>query len=362
MSGDSKIQFRSTKIMIAPHLMMAIAALLLIAFCTACGGTSVQPVKAPPPTQHFNFFRIVDAVDNPTRVQYAYAPSLILENNVYHVFFCSGGNITPAMDYIRYVNSIDGGNTWSSPVDMLHASAFNGTDLSACDPDVVFFQGFYYMFYGSAMTTAPGVTQTVMQVARSSSITGPYLTYTQRNTWDNTPTDPQVIVMPLAVGVPSYGAGQPSMVSLNGKLYMWYIDDSLHPGTHLPRLYMLQSNDPVTWTPDPNQLTDFSDFDSPVVKYDPASQQFVATWILNEFYTDTSLKRAFSSDGLHWSKAEVLITNGQFLPYVNNAGVTTDQTGNMLPGKTIIGFGRPYSQAGIDAGLFDLYGVWMDDH
>jgi hypothetical protein len=348
---------------VAGHVALAVVTLLLISICTACGGAR----SIPPPIQQFNFFRIVDAVGNPTTVQYAYAPSIVLQNNVYHVFFCSGGNIFPAWDYIRYVNSIDGGQTWSSPIDMLHATAFNGMDLGACDPSVVFFQGFYYMFYGAAITTAPNVFQTVIQVARANAVTGPYLTYTQRGTWDNTPTDPQIIVKPFSTRLqqPSgYGAGQPSVVVLNGKLLMWYTDDSLYVtqnGDFEPfHLYMLQSSDPVTWTPDPNQQTNIVGQDSPDIKYDPVHNQFVATWVGNMFTPQANLVRAFSSDGLTWSSTQTVISARSFLPFTNNAGATADETGHLLPSQTIVGFGRPYSQAGIDAGRFDLFGVSLD--
>jgi beta-xylosidase len=166
-----------------------------LAALAACGGGSLPPVKQPPP--HFNYFQIVDGIDNPDTIQYAYAPSIILQNSVYHILFCSGGNIFPAWDYIRYVSSSDNGRTWSTPADMLHATAFNGMDLAACDPSVIFFQGFYYMYYGAAITTAPNVFQTVIQVARATATTGPYLTYTQRGTWEDTPTDPLVMLKPM---------------------------------------------------------------------------------------------------------------------------------------------------------------------
>ncbi len=272
-----------------------------------------------------------------------------------------------AWDYIRYVNSTAGGETWSIPSDKLHATAFNGSDLSACDPSVVYFQGFYYMFYGSAITTAPNVFQTVIQVARATGIEGPYLTYTQRGTWEDTPTDPQIIIEPLRTRSqePSgYGAGQPSLVVLNGKLLMWYTDDSLFVTRSNDfsafHLYMLQSSDPVTWIPDPNQVTNIVGQDSPDIKYDPVHNQFVATWVYNMFTDETSLVRAFSSDGLNWSSPQTVIETSSFLPYANNAGATADENGHLLPVKTIVGFGRPYSQADINAGRFDLFGVFLD--
>jgi hypothetical protein len=337
-----------------------------VAVVAGCGGGTAQKSSSAGGAQQFSFFRIVDGIDNPTTIQYAYAPSIILQNNVYHVFFCSGGNIFPAWDYIRYVNSSDGGKTWSTPVDMLHATAFNGMDLSACDPNVVFFHGYYYMFYGAAITTAPNVFQTVIQVARSTALTGPYLTYTQRGTWDDTPTDPQIIIKPMMARgqQPSgYGAGQPSVVVLNGKLFMWYTDDSLfvtQNGDFGPfHLYMLQSSDPVTWTPDPNQQTNIVGQDSPDIKYDPAHNQFVATWVLNMFTTYARLVRAFSSDGLRWTQPQTVIGANTFPAFTNNAGATADESGYLLPGETIVGFGHPYSQADINAGLYDLDGVLL---
>ena len=336
-----------------------------LAAWAACSGGSLAPVGQPP--QDFNYFQIVDGIDNPDTIQYAYAPSTILQNSVYHMFFCSGGNIFPAWDYIRYVSSTDNGKTWSTSTDMLHATGFNGMDLSACDPSVVFFQGFYYMYYGAAITTAPNVFQTVIQVARANAITGPYLTYTQRGTWEDTPTDPQVILKPLKTRSqqPSgYGAGQPSVVVLNGKLWMWYTDDSLFATQNGDfgafHLYLLQSSDPVVWTPDPNRQTNIVGQDSVDIKYDPVHSQFVATWVLNMFTAHASLVRAFSSDGLTWSKPQTVVNTGSFPPFTHNAGATADENGHLLPSQTIVGFGRPFSQVDIDMGRWDLDGVFLD--
>jgi hypothetical protein len=207
---------------------MGIRALILRCYCFASllwRGTGQNGGGGGSSQQSWDFFRIVNASIAPVTIQYAYAPSMILKDGVYHVFFCSGGKLFPAWDYIRYVKSTDGGQTWSDPVDMLRATAFNGNDLAACDPSVVFFQGFYYMYYGSANTTGSNSFQTVVQVARSTAIDGPYLTYTQRGTWEDLPDDPQVIIKPLVTrshAPTGYGAGQPSVVVLNGKLLMWY--------------------------------------------------------------------------------------------------------------------------------------------
>jgi beta-xylosidase len=154
---------------------------------------------------------------------YAYAPSIILKDGTYHMFFCSMGWLDyPSWDSIRYTTSTDGQN-WSLPQVKLQATAANGRDMAACDPSVVFYEGFYYLFYSSAVTTGPQLFQTVIQVARSVDIAGPYLTYTQRGTWEDTPSDPQVIIYPLqthCTNPSGYGAGQQTVVVQNGKLMM----------------------------------------------------------------------------------------------------------------------------------------------
>jgi len=120
-----------------------ISIIVVVATCwiLGCGGggSSVSNQNSGAP-QKLSFFRIVDGGDYPTTIQYAYGPSIIYKNGVYHVFFCSGGNIYPAFDYVRYVKSTDGGKTWTAPIDMLHGN----TELGACDPSVVYYKGFYY--------------------------------------------------------------------------------------------------------------------------------------------------------------------------------------------------------------------------
>jgi hypothetical protein len=74
--------------------------------------------------------------------------------------------LIPTWDAIRYTTSTDG-KTWSVPQIMVLPSWENGMDIAACDPSLVFYQEFYYLYYSSAMTTAPNVFQTIIEVARS---------------------------------------------------------------------------------------------------------------------------------------------------------------------------------------------------
>jgi len=57
---------------------------LLVLWITSCGqsGAGSNTVQSPPA-----FFQMVDALSD--GFSYAYAPSIILKNGTYHVFFCS---------------------------------------------------------------------------------------------------------------------------------------------------------------------------------------------------------------------------------------------------------------------------------
>ena len=347
-------------------LMRAALLLEIACFCLVmgCGGSGSSSPGSGGGTsggpQSFQYFQIVDGADYPSTIQYAYGPSIILKDGVYHVFFCSGGSIAPAFDYVRYVKSTDGGKTWTMPIDMLHGN----TVLGACDPSVVYYQGFYYMFFSSAYYTAPNLTQTTVEVARSQNIDGPYLTYTERGTWEDTPGDAKMIIKPLVfrdTGPQMFGAGEPAVVVHNGKLMIWYTDDSKDLNDTELSIYMLESDDPVTWTPSPDRKIDLSPLDSVDVKYDAALQQFVMTYIAASFSQNPALIRSYSSDGMTWTDTRNVIDKGLFPSYTDNAGVAGDELGNTLSSSTLVGFGAPPKLADLYSPfLGDMYGVFLD--
>lgn len=228
-------------------------------------------------------------------------------------------------------------------------------------------KAFTICFLGPPITPGPTLTQTITEVARSQNIDGPYLTYTDRGTWEDTPSDPRAIIKALVfhdTDPTGYGAGQPTVVVHDGKLLLWYTDDSETPGstsrTYATTKYMLESSDPVTWTPSRNRKINIAPQDSVDVKFDSAKNQFVMTHILNPFDQSASLTRAYSSDGMTWSDAQIVIGSSEFPDYTNNVGVAGDELGNVLSSSTLVGFGAPpklqqfYSPASMD-----LYGVFL---
>ena len=340
----------------ANYLAIATVVISLTIF-TACGGGGLPPPAKQPPPASWDFVQMVDADADLT--SYAYGPSIIWKDGVYHVFFCSAG-ASPAWDFVRYVHSTDG-KTWSTPTVMLRATAANGFDQAACDPSVVYYQGFYYMYYSSAYTTAPNLFQTVIQVARAATIDGPYLTYTQRGTWEDTPTDPQIIIKPLVTrnqDPVGYGAGPQTVVVHNGEIYFWYTDDSIDLDS--TRIYMLKSSDPVTWKASVTRQIGIA-ASSIDVKYNASKHQFMMTSLVNPHTANAYLARSFSSDGMSWSAFQTIIDVVAFPDYANNVGAAGDEAGNAVPSPTLVAFGAQYDLSSYNNwGQWDLYGVLVN--
>src|SRR5690606_20042239 len=127
-------------------------------------------------------------------------------------------------------------------------------EQATCDPAIVKpGDGYYYMFYGGAVDGP----QTVVLVARSTKIGGPYEKLRTNNTWAIDPVDPKIIVWPsnttlrnsypydsstgagckvplnvngkcpAGTGGGNYGAGIPTVVYRAGTYHMWFRDETI---------------------------------------------------------------------------------------------------------------------------------------
>src|ERR1700723_345523 len=121
-------------IFVSRECLLKSVLVFLTIWLASCGHSRIRPAAAAQ-SQNGLFFPLVDALND--GFSYAYAPSIILKNGTYHVFFCSKGWLNyPSWDAIRYTTSVDG-KTWSIPKVMLQATAANGKDMAACDPSLV---------------------------------------------------------------------------------------------------------------------------------------------------------------------------------------------------------------------------------
>jgi len=315
-----------------------------------------------------DFFKIADSPNN--GYSYGYAPSLVKDNGIYHTFYCSSPEPRAGIDAIRYVSSQDG-LQWSAPRVMLKAKprievkTRKMTNRAACDPSLVYYQDYYYLFYSNQYQIGSELgnrkaTQTTISVARARNITGPYLTYTEKGTWEENPPDVKMIILPQVElrGIRNnYGAGQQTVVVKNGQLYMWYTDDSVHPNEG-PRIYFLKSNDPVNWngTPIPTSLARTASVD---IKYDLQKDRFVLVRILRSHRRDSSLSTAYSTDGINWKGFRTLVPQTQFPAFAHNVGISSDRQGHLINGEnSIVAFGVPYNLNSQDTwGKWDLFGL-----
>lgn len=319
----------------------------------------------------YSFFHLANSTAN--GYLYGYAPSIVKENGVYHAFYCSPSH-GKGLDSIRYIRSTDGVN-WSKPEIVLSAKpnidakTRKLTNRAACDPSLVYYNGYYYLYYTNNYQTAPvlGSERTTAQgavsVARSRQIDGKYLVYTKRGTWEDSPLDVQNVVLPQVerYGSPgSYGAGQQTVLVKDGQIYMWYSDDSPHPGKGLEpiRTYFLSSNNPVSWDKKPikTSIVGLNSFD---IRYDRKSNRFILIGISNQHTKNSFLVRSESVDGLTWSTPKTLIPEGKFPRFAHNNGVSSDNQGNLVDKEDpIVGFGAPYNLRTWDEwGRWDLFGV-----
>lgn len=339
------------------------------------GQWTENPIPVLGPHEKPVFSLMIDADDTGGRANYAYAysPTIIRENGRYHAFVGSPGDVQGKnhgeWDYIRYVSSVDGQH-WTKPVVALKTNSDKrGLDYSACDPSMVFFQGYYYLFYSgaenvrgpvSAGMNKKEVVTTVVRVARAQQIEGPYLKWTRRGTWEADASDPAAIVKPLGdPGTPTqrYGAGQQSVVVRDGKIWMWYLDDTGEKGR---KIYLLKSDNPVQWTPDPSAATD-NGVVGLDVKFDPRTNLFwtLALPRVAKNRPESAMVLSFSADGVSWPpKAKTtLVDVSRMASFVRvEGGISGDREGHILSGMTLFSFPAPHGLAGEDnVPVWDLY-------
>jgi hypothetical protein len=311
----------------------------------------------------------------------AYAPTIAKIDGTYHAFYCSAPDTnTVLQDYTRHTSSTDGKN-WNAPDVAIRASDALGPngfkdDVSACDPSLVYFNGYYYIYYGDAYETGAGNNQSVIHVARSQNVNGPYLKYTDRGTWEETPSDPKRLISPLTLRAQPdvrenhfYGAGQPSVIAKDGKLLMWYLDDSYETFTAsngqeygIQQIYMLESSDGVTWNPDVSHKTELGAYPSSDIKYDPIRKKFILFNMQASHSAGSQTVIRLSDDGIHWETDIVILDKEHTPDFSNNIGVSGDEFGWLIPNEpALVAFGAPYDLKRTDTwGEWDLYGFFYN--
>lgn len=129
-------------------------------------------------------------------------------------YFASGGD-SGEWDRITHRSSTDDGKTWGPEKIVVYPTPDSMDGHSCCDPDVVYFDGYYYLGYTSTLNDG-GYCNNVF-VARSKNPDGPFEKWNGSG-WGGAP-------VPIFYFEQSYGywgIGEPSMIELNGTLYIYY--------------------------------------------------------------------------------------------------------------------------------------------
>ena len=207
---------------------------------------------------------------------YDYAPAVLYDDNGYRMWWCGSspaGN--PYVDHIWTANSEDGLN-WNN----IRIAMSPTPQAMVCDPSVVRLNGLYRMYYTG--TNDPTGIGNQIYLATSSDGTA----------WAKWPDDinPQPVIS-LPAGAAGYGIGQPSVVYLNGRFWLYYTDTTREGGgtflaSSADGMHFRQENDG-------HRLLATNSVD---VKYSYALQAFVM------LHGSSHDKLYFTSsvDGIHW--------------------------------------------------------------
>ena len=129
-------------------------------------------------------------------------------------YFASGGD-GGEWDRITHRSSTDDGATWGPEKIVVYPTPGSIDGHSCCDPDVVYFDGYYYLGYTSTLNEG-GYCNNIF-IARSESPDGPFEKWNGSG-WGGSPAP--IFYFEQSYGY--WGIGEPSMIELNGTLYIYY--------------------------------------------------------------------------------------------------------------------------------------------
>lgn len=220
------------------RLLVLFAAAALLATATACDDpvangsvgatatestttTSGRPAQAPPPPE-----KVALAVAEPRQsagvvvqgggdAPYNYAPSVLDEGGRFRVWWCSQlGSAPPSGDDILHSEAPTLDGPFSAPTPVLSGSTAGFDAMHVCDPSVIRVDGTYYLYY-TAAERDDHANGSAIGVATSPD----GIAWTRAN-------EGRPIVVPShdVLRENTYGAGQQSVVHVDGWFYLMFTD------------------------------------------------------------------------------------------------------------------------------------------
>ncbi len=223
-------------------------------------------------------------------------------------------------DWISYMYSPDGGETWENEKIVLTPTKGSLDHFSNCDPAVVYFGGYYYLGYTSTLNSSGACNN--LFVARSKNPDGPFEKW-NGNGWGGDKCEPIVY---YKEDYSMWGIGEPSFIELNGTLYIYYTNTS--PSGD----YMMVATADATKENWPLTLKNhgvacLKPTDSLDVKYIEEWGKFVGIATGERRTTDSWLGVYESNDGLKFELADV-VREGTYAR-LHNAGFSSRPNGHI---------------------------------
>ena len=276
-------------------------------------------------TEHSGLWKHPGVVTGVTNYQNGQAVDFSLAGQ--YMLEYSGGSTF--WDQASYQRSEDGGINWSQEKMVLLPTEFSSDHFSVCDPGVARWGGYSYAGYTS--TENLNMVENHVYIARSQSPEGPWEKW--NGTGWTTGTDVQPMIR-YTDDPTAFGAGEPSIVVLDGTIYFYYSWNDSGTGIKT-RLATADATDPL-W---PAHL-DFhgvvidksaiAGSDHCDVKYREDIGKFQAVHTASRMSADSYIVLWQSDDGIRFEKIAELRDGLQ--PYLHNCGWSGDELGHIKPG------------------------------
>ena len=251
-------------------------------------------------------------------------------------------------DQVSYQHSSDGGKTWTEEEMVLKPTKGSRDELSCCDPGVVKAGEYYYLGYTSTENAA-GV-DNHLYMARSKFPRGPWEKWNGSG-WGGDKVEP---VVTYTGSNTNWGAGEPSMVVLDGTLYLYY---SWNDNGTTTRVATAPADDPM-W---PQKLSlkgtainksDITAADHCDVKYCDALKKFIAIHTASRMTSSSYIQVWVSGDGINFTKHSRLA--GSLGAGLHNIGISGDPKGHIdVEKQQYIGYAY-----GLDSQGNSTWGQW----
>lgn len=262
---------------------------------------------------------------------YRYGPTMMYnEAGTLQAWFSTppeGGQYSPAWDVLTFRETSDYGKNWTDEYVSVAPLANSEEMLSVCDPGVIYMNGYYYMFYTSTIELLGRYNN--VYCARSVSPDGTWERW-NGNGWGGNESVPVVV---YGSQYEHYGIGEPSVVIVGDKLYIYYTYKGPLTNGQVVNQTRLTIADAVENFP--LTMKEYgvviggkaADEDSLDVKYIDGYDIFIGITTDKRMSYRSRIKMYYSYDGKNFREAEV--DDASAKAYLHNIGITGDGRGHI---------------------------------